>query len=79
MIFADPKLRVALTERWRECVDRWLGVPAGTSASHRRRLLAVRLMADGLWFDRASGLLETSAADAESLHALARDLLGADS
>ncbi len=75
VIFADPKLRVALTERWREQVDRWLAVPARTSADRRRRLLAVRLMADGLWFDRASGLLETSAEDAQSLHALALDLL----
>ncbi|MGO2586066.1 MAG: TetR/AcrR family transcriptional regulator, partial [Brachybacterium tyrofermentans] len=70
---------VALTERWREQVDHWLDGPAGAPADRRQRLLAVRLMADGLWFDRASGLLETSAADAESLHALARDLLGADS
>lgn len=75
VIFADPKLRVTLTERWREQVDRWLAVPAGTTARHRRRLLAVRLMGDGLWFDRASGLLETPAADAEALHDLARELL----
>ena len=79
VIFADPKLRVALTERWREQVDRWLHVPEAATADHRRRLLAVRLMADGLWFDRAAGLLETSAEDAESLHAIALDLLGAGS
>jgi len=79
VIFADPKLRVALTERWRKQVDRWLDLPAGTPAGPRQRLLAVRLMADGLWFDRASGLLETTSEVAESLHALARDLLGADS
>ena len=75
VIFADPKLRVALTERWREQVDRWLAVPAGTSAGTRRRLLAVRLMADGLWFDRASGLLEISVEDDAALHAIALDLL----
>lgn len=75
VIFADPKLRVALTERWREQVDRWLAVPAGESVDRRRRLLGVRLMADGLWFDRASGLLETTTEDAQSLRALALDLL----
>ena len=75
MIFADPKLRVALTERWQEQVDRWLHVPAGTTADRRRRLLAVRLMADGLWFDRASGLLVTSAAEAVTLRGLAAELL----
>ena len=37
VIFADPKLRVALTERWQEQVDRWLHVPAGTTADRRRR------------------------------------------
>ena len=79
VIFADPKLRVALTERWREQVDRWLGIPEDATADQRRRLLAVRLMGDGLWFDRASGLLETSAQDAETLRALALELLGADS
>ena len=79
VIFADPKLRVALTERWREQVDRWLAIPEDATADQRRRLLAVRLMGDGLWFDRASGLLETSAEDAETLRALALELLGADS
>lgn len=78
VIFADPKLRVALTERWRDQLDRWLDVPAGTPSDRRRQLLAVRLMADGLWFDRASGLLETTAAEADSLHAFAQELLGGD-
>ena len=78
VIFADPKLRVALTQRWQEQVDRWLDVPAGTSVGLRRRLLAVRLLADGLWFDRASGLLETSAEEAVTLRKIAVDLLGGD-
>lgn len=78
VIFADPNLRVALTERWQEQIDCWLHVPAGTPAERRRRLLAVRLMADGLWFDRASGLLETSSDEAAAVHALALELLGGD-
>src|SRR5699024_290078 len=78
VIFADPHLRVALTERWHEQIDRWLDVPAGTPADRRRRLLAVRLMADGLWFDRASGLLEDLDDGPEALHALALDLLGGE-
>lgn len=75
VIFADPRFRASLTERWQEQVDRWLHVPAGTPAGLRPRLLAVRLLADGLWFDRASGLLATSAAEAVSLRALAATLL----
>lgn len=78
VMFADPRLRVSLTERWQEQVDRWLHVPAGTPAEERSRLLAVRLMADGLWFDRASGLLATTAAEAASLRALAAELLGGE-
>ncbi len=75
VIFADPNLRVTLTQRWQEQVDRWLDVPAGTPSGQWRRLLAVRLMADGAWFDRASGLLEVPADEAAELHALAVDLL----
>ena len=79
VIFADPKLRVAahpalagadgsLARRSRGNVRR----------GHRSRLLAVRLLADGLWFDRASGLLETSAEEAVTLREIAVDLLGGD-
>lgn len=78
VISADPKLRVTLTQRWQEQVDRWLDVPAGTPERQRRRLLAVRLMADGAWFDRASGLLEVPTGEAAALHDLAVELLGGD-
>ena len=53
-------------------------VPAGTPAALRSRLLAVRLMADGLWFDRASGLDVGSAEQLDQTRELARDLLGGD-
>ncbi|MBB5833057.1 TetR/AcrR family transcriptional regulator [Brachybacterium aquaticum] len=75
VIFADPHLRVALTERWQGQIERWLLVPADAPAPRRARLLAVRLMADGLWFDRASGLLETSADEAPALRTLAEGVL----
>ncbi|RCS92325.1 TetR/AcrR family transcriptional regulator [Brachybacterium alimentarium] len=74
VIFADPHLRVPLTRRWQEQIDRWLEVPAGFREEHLSRLLAVRLLADGLWFDRASGLLEVSR-DPGPLRELALDLL----
>jgi AcrR family transcriptional regulator len=77
VMVADPKLRVALTERWQEQVDRWLEVPERTPAVRRTRLLAVRLLADGLWFDRASGLL--GAVAAEELVTLALEMLGEES
>ena len=38
----------------------------------------MRLLADGLWFDRASGLLETSAEEAVTLRKIAVNMLGGD-
>lgn len=76
VIFADPKLRASLTERWQEQLAGWLSIPVGTPVAERQRLLAVRLMADGLWFDRATGQLELSAEDSRAVHTLALDLLG---
>lgn len=76
VIFADPHLRVGLTERWQQQVERWLAVPAGLPSAERDRLLAVRLMADGVWFDRASGLLEVFPGQVASLRTLAEEILG---
>ena len=78
MIFADPHLRVVLTERWEDQLSRWLGIPAGVDAGRSARLLAVRLMADGLWFDRASGLDAGSEEQLDQARELARDLLGGE-
>lgn len=78
VIFADPHLRVTLTERWEDQLSRWLGIPAGVDAGRGARLLAVRLMADGLWFDRASGLDVGPEGQLERIRELARDLLGGD-
>ena len=78
VIFADPHLRVTLTERWEDQLSRWLGIPAGVDAGRGARLLAVRLMTDGLWFDRASGLGVGSEEQLDQARALARDLLGGD-
>ena len=78
VIFADPHLRVTLTERWEDQLSRWLGISAGVDADRGARLLAVRLMADGLWFDRASGLGVGSEGQLERIRELARDLLGGD-
>ena len=78
VIFADPHLRVTLTERWEDQLSRWLGISAGVDADRGARRLAVRLMADGLWFDRASGLGVGSEEQLDQARALARDLLGGD-
>lgn len=75
VIFADPHLRVTLTERWQEQVETWLHIPADVGPDHGARLLAVRLMADGLWFDRAAGLLDEVGPHAQRLRALAAEML----
>ena len=53
--------------------------PASQSILSPRELEVLRLMADGLWFDRAAGLLETTPEDADSFRATALDLLGGGS
>lgn len=79
VIFADPHLRVALTSKWQEQLDRWLAVPADLSGAQQDRLLAVRLMADGVWFDRASGLLDVGPGRVAALRLLAEKMLGGGS
>lgn len=76
VIFADPHLRVNLTEKWQEQLDRWLAVSADLPSVQQERLLAVRLMADGIWFDRASGLLDLPPGRATALSAIATEILG---
>lgn len=76
VIFADPHLRVSLTQKWQEQLDRWLAMPDDLPPAQQERLLAVRLMADGIWFDRASGLLDLPPGRATVLSAIATEILG---
>lgn len=76
VIFADPHLRVSLTQKWQEQLDRWLALPDDLPPVQQERLLAVRLMADGIWFDRASGLLDLPPGRAAALSAIATEILG---
>ena len=78
VIFADPHLRVTLTGKWQEQLDRWLAVPAHAPGTQQDRLLAVRLMADGVWFDRASGLLDIEPGRVTALRLLAEEMLGGE-
>jgi len=76
VIFADPHLRVILTSKWQGQLDRWLAIPAGVPRTQQDHLLAVRLMADGAWFDRASGLLDIGPERVTALQLLAEEMLG---
>lgn len=79
VIFADPHFRVTLTGLWQEQLERWLATPAELSRAQRDRLLAVRLMADGVWLDRSSGLLSVTSDQADALRTLAEEMLEAAS
>ena len=64
VMFADPRLRESLTQHWTERIEPWLDLPDDLPTGDRSALLAARLMADGAWFNLASGLLPL---DAEAL------------
>ncbi len=76
VIFTDPRLRESLTRRWRERLEPWLSIPRGTPADERARLLAARLIADGVWFDEASGALPLPRTQKRAVRQVARDLIG---
>jgi len=76
VIFTDPRLRESLTRRWSERLEPWLAIPDGTPDEEHARLLAARLMADGLWFDEASGALPLPHAQKRAVGDVALDLIG---
>jgi AcrR family transcriptional regulator len=75
VMMSDPKLRLQMTERWTQRLGKWTEIPTDLSAAERQRLLAVRLLADGLWFADAAGLLPPSRSDRSGLVEVARQIL----
>lgn len=73
---ADPRLREELTARWVERMMPWLVVADGIGDDERSRLLAVRLIADGAWFDRASGARTLSSRDRALIESIGHSMLG---
>lgn len=71
-VFADPRLQQRLREQWTERLQPWLGPrPERRTAVH----VAVRLLADGMWFNDALGTDAASAAEKERVRALAHRML----
>src|SRR5690625_7339052 len=58
VIFPDPHLRVSLTARWQQQLDSWLPIAGDLPPDRQDRLVAVRLVVDGVWFNRASDVRE---------------------
>ena len=75
VMFIDPRLRDTLTQRWTERLEPWLTVPGDLPDQDQERLLAARLMADGVWFAGASGTLPMTAAQKQGVRRVAFDLL----
>ncbi|HEY8588512.1 MAG TPA: TetR family transcriptional regulator [Naasia sp.] len=75
-LLADVKLRDALCERWVSRLDdEWFRLGEVTDPGERARLQAVRLLADGAWFDRGLGLIRVSGDEWERIADVARELL----
>lgn len=75
VMFADPRLRDDLVERWTERFRRFADLDGVADAALRARILAVRMLADGVWFACASGVLAPAEADRRALAALVDELL----
>lgn len=78
VMVADPRLRDTLIARWVDRLEPWLAVPRELPVGQRSRLLAARLMADGIWFDRASGAVALTTEETDGVTQVALDLLGVD-
>lgn len=75
VMLTDPKLRGTLKERWAARLTPWLALPEDLPAECRGRLLAVRLIADGVWFADAADVLALDADERVRVRAVADALL----
>lgn len=72
---ADPRLRDALLQRWAERFEEWFVFD--TDPTRRAAQIVVRQIADGVWYNRALGILEPDEADREAIRATGHGLLRA--
>ena len=75
VMFSDPRLREPLTTQWTVRMRPWVHVPEHLPEAERSRLVAVRLLADGIWFAQASNALPLDDAEVERVQALAHELI----
>lgn len=74
LMFIDPNLRDALSERWRTRISSWVAVPETLPVATRARLHSARLIADGHWFNTASNGVALPPQDKAAIRRLAHDL-----
>lgn len=73
VIVGDAALREPLRQRWVERLEPWFAPVARTPGPE---LTAVRLIADGAWFDQALGIANLAPREREAVHHIALELLG---
>lgn len=75
VMFSDPRLVEPLCERWRTQMAAWIVLPESLHPDERSRLTAVRLLADGVWFARATNVFPPDPDDLDRIRSLANDIL----
>jgi AcrR family transcriptional regulator len=75
VMFADPRLRELLSARWNDRMGEWVHIPETLPVDVRARHHAVRLIADGMWFNAASNGIPLTDRDRAEVQALAQQLL----
>jgi AcrR family transcriptional regulator len=74
-LLADVRLREKLCQLWTERMDPWFGIDGEGSLEHRAALRAVRLLADGAWFNESLGIPTMSKEERTAVRSLALQLL----
>lgn len=75
VMLTDQRLRGTLKERWVARMTPWVALPEDLPPERRSRLLAVRLIADGVWFADAAGVFAPDAEERARVRAVADVLL----
>ena len=73
VILGDTALREPLRQRWMERLEPWF---APTTGPRHPEQTAVRLIADGAWFDQALGIADLAPRERDAVHHIALELLG---
>lgn len=75
VMLTDQRLRATLKERWVARMTPWVDLPEDLAVERRSRLLAVRLLADGVWFADAAGVFVPGPQERARVRAVADELL----
>lgn len=75
VMLTDQRLRATLKKRWVARMAPWVDLPEDLPAERRARLLAVRLLADGVWFADAAGVFAPDPQERARVRAVADELL----